>query len=169
LLNYDPKRGNFTSYAYKTTYEKLKVYAIKNSGPLSINQSTFNRLLETGMIKDFEKPISIEESPLIETLKTNGDDAIARIESIENRNLARFIKKVASCTLTPRQEFILRKKLGLDGEDQCTFKEIAEQEGVSRTSVKRHFKKAMKKLTCEINLHSIARKRIVLKVKNKKK
>ena len=65
---------------------------------------------------------------------------------IEIRRDIELIKKYLDKILSPKEALIIRKRYGLDGEQEQTQREIAQDMGISRSYVSRIEKKALEKL-----------------------
>lgn len=71
---------------------------------------------------------------------------------IEIRRDIELIKKYLDKILSPKEALIIRKRYGLDGEQEQTQREIAQDMGISRSYVSRIEKKALKKLKNMLSL-----------------
>ena len=85
------------------------------------------------------------EITILDILKTKDPDFLEEIHKNDNIKL---LKKYMN-TLTKREKEILVKRYGLDGNDEITQKEIAEQLGISRSYVSRIEKRATTKILRE--------------------
>ena len=71
---------------------------------------------------------------------------------IEIRRDIELIKKYLDKILSPKEALIIRKRYGLDGEQEQTQREIAKDMGISRSYVSRIEKKALEKLKNMLSL-----------------
>jgi len=71
---------------------------------------------------------------------------------IEIRRDIELIKKYLDKILSPKEALIIRKRYGLDGEQEQTQREIAQDMGISRSYVSRIEKKALEKLKNMLSL-----------------
>ena len=71
---------------------------------------------------------------------------------IEIRRDIELIKKYLDKVLSPKEALIIRKRYGLDGEQEQTQREIAQDMGISRSYVSRIEKKALEKLKNMLSL-----------------
>ena len=71
---------------------------------------------------------------------------------IEIRRDIELIKKYLHKIISPKEALIIRKRYGLDGEQEQTQREIAQDMGISRSYVSRIEKKALEKLKNMLSL-----------------
>ena len=85
---------------------------------------------------------------LIDILESNEDEVS---ELVETKIKVRELKEIMKDTLTDRENIIIKMRYGIDGEKEKTQKEIADELGISRSYVSRIEKKAIGKLSGEVN------------------
>ena len=85
------------------------------------------------------------EITFLDILKTPKPDFALDIHHQDNIN---YLKEYFN-VLTPREKQIINKRYGLDGKDEITQKEIAEQLKISRSYVSRIEKRALTKILRE--------------------
>ncbi|MCM1105644.1 MAG: RNA polymerase sporulation sigma factor SigK [Blautia sp.] len=80
---------------------------------------------------------------LVDVLEQEDADVAA---DIQQREQIAQIRRQMEAVLSPREYLIIRKRFGLDGEEECTQREISEYLRISRSYVSRIEKKALLKL-----------------------
>lgn len=93
-----------------------------------------------------EVEIGLESLPLAERLQLNGPDEIYENNEFKNR-----VQKVLN-TLTPREEHVLKRRLGFDGPVE-TLEEIAADKHVLRERVRQIEARALRKLRHPLRAH----------------
>jgi len=66
-------------------------------------------------------------------------------EAVANREL-RELMTAAVATLTPRETRVITRRFGLDGQEEQTLEEVAQEHAVSRERIRQIEAKAMRKL-----------------------
>jgi RNA polymerase sporulation-specific sigma factor len=80
---------------------------------------------------------------LFDILETSDADVAEELEKqAQIAKLAKYRKQI----LTERENFIITKRFGLDGEEERTQREIAQEIGISRSYVSRIEKRALEKM-----------------------
>lgn len=85
------------------------------------------------------------EITILDVLKVENPDFADEIYKKDNINLLRKYLKF----LTPREREVIKKRYGLEGNDEITQKEIAKTLGISRSYVSRIEKRALTKILRE--------------------
>ena len=133
---------------------RLATYAarcIENEILMSIRAGRKQRY-ETSL----QAPIGMDqegnEISLLDILCTENDTIFDQVDlDIEVRKLYQNIRVI----LKPREKEILLLRYGLNNQEEKTQREIAEQMGISRSYVSRIEKKALKKLSKELQKNTI--------------
>ena len=73
------------------------------------------------------------------------------LEQVDFKIELKKLYEKMSHTLQERESMIIQMRYGLDGEEEKTQREIADMMGISRSYVSRIEKKALKKLSNELN------------------
>lgn len=73
------------------------------------------------------------------------DSADSPEEDIIQRDMTERVRKMLQ-SLSPREQAIIRKRFGMDGDTHCTLEQLAAQFGVSRERIRQIQNQALKKL-----------------------
>jgi RNA polymerase primary sigma factor len=95
------------------------------------------------------EPISLE-TPIGDDDSTLGDflenqESISPYEAVQNRELSSRVKKIL-CTLSEREEKIIRLRFGIGEKAEYTLEEIGKRFNVSRERIRQIEKKALNRL-----------------------
>ena len=91
------------------------------------------------------KKCGIEEISLIDVLEDNTEDYVEIINQKDNIDM---LKKYLNL-LSDKEKEIIKKRYGLNGEEEKTQKEIAKELNISRSYVSRIEKRALSKILKE--------------------
>ena len=99
-----------------------------------------------GEVSLFE-PIGMDKEgnqiQLVDVLELDEADVAEHVQTSEQ--IAQLMANIAN-VLSPREYLIVKQRFGLDGEEECTQREISAKLGISRSYVSRIEKKALIKL-----------------------
>ena len=95
------------------------------------------------------EPISLE-TPIGDDDSTLGDflenqESVSPYEAVQNRELSNRVKKIL-CTLSEREEKIIRLRFGIGEKAEYTLEEIGKRFNVSRERIRQIEKKALNRL-----------------------
>ena len=129
------KKTKITTYAARCIENEILMYFRsnkKNANTISLNDSV-------GFDKDGN------EISLMEMIKDDSKDIALELHLKDNI----YLLKKYFCVLNKREQEILRRRYGLDNNDEQTQKEIAEDLKISRSYVSRIEKRALSKVLKE--------------------
>ena len=137
INTYNPgKNIKLATYASRCIENEILMYLRKNSG-------------QRGEVS-LEEPLNTDwdgnELLLSDVLGTEEDSVLRPIEEDVDRELLRN----ALCKLAPREQEIISMRYGLDGNDEKTQKEVADQLGISQSYISRLEKRIIHRLRKEI-------------------
>ena len=131
----DNKKTKITTYAARCIQNEILMY-------FRANQKRNNDVFLSDSI-GFDKEGN--EISLIDVLEDNTEDYV---EIINEKDNIQMLKKYLNL-LTDKEKEIIKKRYGLNGEDEKTQKEIAKELNISRSYVSRIEKRALTKILKE--------------------
>ena len=138
INTYNPSKNiKLATYASRCIENEILMYLRKNSG-------------QRGEVS-LEEPLNTDwdgnELLLSAVLGTEEDSVLRPIEEDVDRQLLRN----ALCKLSQREQEIISMRYGLDGKDEKTQKEVADQLGISQSYISRLEKRIIHRLRKEIS------------------
>ena len=134
VSTFDYNFGNrFATYAIRCIENELLMYFRKNK----------KRKMEVSLFEPIGTDKEGKQIHLMEVLLVDEVDVAKQMEFKRDIEL---IKKNLEDVLTESEAMIIKKRYGLDGEQELTQREIAKSMGISRSYVSRIEKKALEKL-----------------------
>jgi len=138
INTYNPEKNiKLATYASRCIENEILMYLRKNSG-------------QRGEVS-LEEPLNTDwdgnELLLSDILGTEEDSVLRPIEDGVDRELLHN----ALCKLAPREQEIISMRYGLDGNDEKTQKEVADQLGISQSYISRLEKRIIHRLRKEIS------------------
>ena len=137
------------SQFFKAFYSLLKELG-REPTPVEIAKQTdlpMDKIL--AILEASREPISLE-TPIGDDDSTLGDflenqESISPYEAVQNRELSSRVKKIL-CTLSEREEKIIRLRFGIGEKAEYTLEEIGKRFNVSRERIRQIEKKALNRL-----------------------
>jgi len=137
------------SQFFKAFYSLLKELG-REPTPVEIAKQTelpMDKIL--AILEASREPISLE-TPIGDDDSTLGDflenqESISPYEAVQNRELSNRVKKIL-CTLSEREEKIIRLRFGIGEKAEYTLEEIGKRFNVSRERIRQIEKKALNRL-----------------------
>ena len=137
------------SQFFKAFYSLLKELG-REPTPVEIAKQTdlpMDKIL--AILEASREPISLE-TPIGDDDSTLGDflenqESISPYEAVQNRELSSRVKKIL-CTLSDREEKIIRLRFGIGEKAEYTLEEIGKRFNVSRERIRQIEKKALNRL-----------------------
>jgi len=137
------------SQFFKAFYSLLKELG-REPTPVEIAKQTelpMDKIL--AILEASREPISLE-TPIGDDDSTLGDflenqESISPYEAVQNRELSTRVKKIL-CTLSEREEKIIRLRFGIGEKAEYTLEEIGKRFNVSRERIRQIEKKALNRL-----------------------
>jgi RNA polymerase primary sigma factor len=137
------------SQFFKAFYSLLKELG-REPTPVEIAKQTdlpMDKIL--AILEASREPISLE-TPIGDDDSTLGDflenqESISPYEAVQNRELSYRVKKIL-CTLSEREEKIIRLRFGIGEKAEYTLEEIGKRFNVSRERIRQIEKKALNRL-----------------------
>ncbi|MGB6971751.1 MAG: sigma-70 family RNA polymerase sigma factor, partial [Desulfobulbales bacterium] len=137
------------SQFFKAFYSLLKELG-REPTPVEIAKQTelpMDKIL--AILEASREPISLE-TPIGDDDSTLGDflenqESVSPYEAVQNRELSNRVKKIL-CTLSEREEKIIRLRFGIGEKAEYTLEEIGKRFNVSRERIRQIEKKALNRL-----------------------
>ncbi len=137
------------SQFFKAFYSLLKELG-REPTPVEIAKQTdlpMDKIL--AILEASREPISLE-TPIGDDDSTLGDflenqESVSPYEAVQNRELSSRVKKIL-CTLSEREEKIIRLRFGIGEKAEYTLEEIGKRFNVSRERIRQIEKKALNRL-----------------------
>jgi RNA polymerase primary sigma factor len=137
------------SQFFKAFYSLLKELG-REPTPVEIAKQTelpMDKIL--AILEASREPISLE-TPIGDDDSTLGDflenqESVSPYEAVQNRELSNRVKKIL-CTLSEREEKIIRLRFGIGEKAEYTLEEIGKRFNVSRERIRQIEKKALTRL-----------------------
>jgi len=137
------------SQFFKAFYSLLKELG-REPTPVEIAKHTelpMDKIL--AILEASREPISLE-TPIGDDDSTLGDflenqESVSPYEAVQNRELSSRVKKIL-CTLSEREEKIIRLRFGIGEKAEYTLEEIGKRFNVSRERIRQIEKKALNRL-----------------------
>ncbi|KPK28590.1 MAG: RNA polymerase subunit sigma [Desulfobacterales bacterium SG8_35_2] len=137
------------SQFFKAFYSLLKELG-REPTPVEIAKQTdlpMDKIL--AILEASREPISLE-TPIGDDDSTLGDflenqESVSPYEAVQNRELSTRVKKIL-CTLSEREEKIIRLRFGIGEKAEYTLEEIGKRFNVSRERIRQIEKKALNRL-----------------------